>query len=1409
MADDEVAKTSLVFDASGAQKGAADFKAAADQVIAADAAVGQSADKAADTVTKAETKKSTARRSSAQASAESSRNEIAAAAAAGDAAVAATDRVATSYSRQTSFLNQMARQLDPLGSAAKTASDKLQSLLDIIAKGGPNTERAASMVEQATLRLVAAQQAISGTGNRLADIARLTNIFDPATASAQRMTAELADLNKAQQLGITIAGGYSNAWDNIVAKYDDGIQAAQKAAAAQKTMIDQARASQDAENAQTSFNKVLGVPDPQQRQIDHAANAQSAAVFEAEFAANEKLLAERKALETELNPIKTASLAYADALTRVQRAVELGVISEKQGEVQTARMTAEFAAANAPLSGLNAKLKEHGEVNGQAAFAQRQLAVQSVQFFSSIQGGSPILLALIQQGHQIIDVAFATGTGFGVLGDAIKKGFGYLLSPIGLMVAAVAGLAALAIGAESTARRLGNLRNELGGVRDDAAAAVQMSEDAVRHLAATTSISTTDARTGTAGLLNSREFQGTQQQLEDLVVAADKLSIRLGVALPASIDIFKKAMKDPAAAAQELADKQLTGFDTTLVDSIKLLEEAGHKADAFNLFLAAVRANAGGVTREITPLQKALAALNESLVGTEKGGKSLADTLGGVIAGAAAHAINGITAVINAIKELRSLTLDLEKWLEDHLPGGHSQVMPTPATPGGARPGGTVINNDDAIGMFQLRRPAAADVGISPDRRFDYNANIAGGVSYFRKQYDATGNIDDATRAYNQGLGGAQKGLGGDYLASVQKQNVANLPAQSKADIEAAFLGIFSDIASTANAPAIRDRIMQIALQESGGQHYGPAPRTPGEGAQTGRGTSSSAPLNVTPSGVVDADLVGDAVKKADTMGTTEAARSKALADIQNFQLALAKLRSENKEGTPEFAKLTQALEASQLAFVNAIPPADKLTQTLDRQKTGQERIAAAYGQGSAAVARVTAEVKAEEEARNLAAVGTQKYAEIVADLTKKYLANDDAQQKTALGKKVQEMDLEVAAQNRLNDAYAKGQALQVTAATKAEADARVLALAGLVNEADATKVLTAANIALAQSKARAPFEKQIATNDNQIVLLNAEAGALGMNNEARTIYLAKLQEEMALKQAELPIDDEAAKRYIASAQNIAKATLDLSNQKQALADIAGQFSQSFDTIGNAITQSLLSGTGAAVNWKNVMTSVAQQVLQQFLKLAVLNPLLNKMFGQNLTTWDKAIDALNKSSSAPNIPGSTTTDSSSSGGMLGSILGIVGKLGGLVGGIGGDAAGMGFGAGAGALTAGADPSFDLVTTPGAPSYTASGEWHKGGLVGFEPSFTRMLDQSIIDRAPRFHAGLGANEFAAILEKGERVLTGRQQQQVAAAANNNSAGQPVINFHFPPNTQPDNFRRAGQQVAAQVQGALARSKARNG
>ena len=115
--------------------------------------------------------------------------------------------------------------------------------------------------------------------------------------------------------------------------------------------------------------------------------------------------------------------------------------------------------------------------------------------------------------------------------------------------------------------------------------------------------------------------------------------------------------------------------------------------------------------------------------------------------------------------------------------------------------------------------------------------------------------------------------------------------------------------------------------------------------------------------------------------------------------------------------------------------------------------------------------------------------------------------------------------------------------------------------------------------------------------------------------------------------------------------------------------------------------------------------------------------------------------------------------------------------------------------------------------TASTWLHAGGVVGRDGT-RGYVHPSYFDDAPRFHAGLGGDEFAAILQRGERVLTERQQAQVAAAAGNKGAGGPtVFNLSFPnvrgTKQDADSFARSAQQSLQMALDAQTRAKSRNG
>jgi hypothetical protein len=89
-----------------------------------------------------------------------------------------------------------------------------------------------------------------------------------------------------------------------------------------------------------------------------------------------------------------------------------------------------------------------------------------------------------------------------------------------------------------------------------------------------------------------------------------------------------------------------------------------------------------------------------------------------------------------------------------------------------------------------------------------------------------------------------------------------------------------------------------------------------------------------------------------------------------------------------------------------------------------------------------------------------------------------------------------------------------------------------------------------------------------------------------------------------------------------------------------------------------------------------------------------------------------------------------------------------------------------------------------PSY----EHHGGGVVGSTPVPRRWVSASMFDHAPRFQAGLAANEYPAILHAGETVTPVSGQQR--------SSGNVIINSpaQAPPNVTVNVTNNSNAQVS---------------
>jgi len=129
---------------------------------------------------------------------------------------------------------------------------------------------------------------------------------------------------------------------------------------------------------------------------------------------------------------------------------------------------------------------------------------------------------------------------------------------------------------------------------------------------------------------------------------------------------------------------------------------------------------------------------------------------------------------------------------------------------------------------------------------------------------------------------------------------------------------------------------------------------------------------------------------------------------------------------------------------------------------------------------------------------------------------------------------------------------------------------------------------------------------------------------------------------------------------------------------------------------------------------------------------------------------------------------------------------------------------------------------------SAGLMHTGGVVGSGFSMSRNVNPAIFLGARRFHDGLGDDEFPAILQKGERVLTQNQDQRASAAMSRMADMVANSNRSSPTGTQPipserqagprmtmivntpnaSSFRSSQSQIMATQHAALARMGAKH-
>jgi hypothetical protein len=356
--------------------------------------------------------------------------------------------------------------------------------------------------------------------------------------------------------------------------------------------------------------------------------------------------------------------------------------------------------------------------------------------------------------------------------------------------------------------------------------------------------------------------------------------------------------------------------------------------------------------------------------------------------------------------------------------------------------------------------------------------------------------------------------------------------------------------------------------------------------------------------------------------------------------------------------------------------------------------------------------------------------------------------------RQVVQLDAQADAQKTANDAVVSGSmtAAQAREQMQTELALRPLLIAQALAEGDAKTALTAIINRLRQAYANDNSEAnrsraldEIDSQNQSIDLLRAQIALQTTGDSARDVELAQLQAKQSLLKMGVDAESAEGRQIIENAGNIEV----MRQQLELAAQSRSELESLFDSIGSKFSDFITQGKFDWKDFASAALSALQDIESEFIKLAVLNPLKNALFGTNLPGLDSV------------------------GGILGSILGN----GSSTPVTGGNDAGNVFGGGVGSVIASIA--------------------HTGSMAGMG-SATRELPSNVLRFAPRFHGGgfLGPDEVPAILQTGERVLNRRETKRYNA--NDGGVIYAPVTIQTP---NPGAFQASKGQIAASLARAV--------
>lgn len=234
-------------------------------------------------------------------------------------------------------------------------------------------------------------------------------------------------------------------------------------------------------------------------------------------------------------------------------------------------------------------------------------------------------------------------------------------------------------------------------------------------------------------------------------------------------------------------------------------------------------------------------------------------------------------------------------------------------------------------------------------------------------------------------------------------------------------------------------------------------------------------------------------------------------------------------------------------------------------------------------------------------------------------------------------LNRQIDGEERIAAAYGRSdvEGRQAESRIRAEAEALRYAEEGTREYERAVDTLTVRYTKLAEVQAQRQQATRNIQSRDELEVLEREAQLVSVTAEARERELAVLRARQSTRGIAGTPEAEEAVRLAGS---LADARSNLQLLQNSWGEVSRLGEQAFDRIGSAITQAFANGSLKAIDFGNVARAVLNEIVQSALRLSVVNPVLNSLFGGSRGTL----------SGVSTVVGGTKalSDGSSSGSLL-------------------------------------------------------------------------------------------------------------------------------------------------------------------